>query len=565
MRGTSLSHRPLPIVTRATAPAHLALALLLAAPGGSLAADPPAATQTTNATAAPSATAPAPAAVSAPAPSPAAAPAPPAPPIAASAAAAPIVTRHQGTFGGRRLAYDAIVEETIVPNTKGAPAAVLSSFSYLERRAKPDTTRPVLFAFNGGPGSASLWMHLGFLGPRRVDFPDPVNPPTVAPFRLADNPHSPLDVADVVMIDPVLTGYSRMLSGMRAEEFLGVAADARATAEFIRQWLTRHGRWNSPKYVIGESYGTIRAIALTSALSGGVFPPNGSLGAITLNGIAILGPAFGVGGGRVDGNDRAAMTDLPTMAATAWYHGRLGPKGSPVEAAIDAARAFARDDYLQALDAGYLLDPAERTRIAARLGALTGLPASAWLDANLRLDMSAFQAQLLRDQGKTVGAYDGRYVLPTKPSGNDPVVDDPAMGQYTPGFVGAFNQYAASELGLRHAERYVPIAWTDVNFKWDYGLGPGVPQPRNYAGDLATAMRRNPQLRTFVAVGYYDLVTTLGAAEYALAHSPLPRERLLLKGYPSGHMPYLGEDSATVLAADLRAFLRGTAPASAAR
>ena len=227
-----------------------------------------------------------------------------------------------------------------MPNAKGVPAAVLSSFSYVERRAKPDTTRPVLFAFNGGPGSASIWMHLGFLGPRRVDFPDPVNPPTVAPFGLTDNPHSPLDVADVVMIDPVLTGYSRMLPGARAEEFLGVTADARAIADFIRQWLTRHGRWNSPKYVIGESYGTIRAIALTSALSGGVFPPNGSLGAITLNGIAILGPAFGVGGGRGDGNDRAAMTDLPTMAATAWYHGRLGPKGPPVEAAIDAARAF---------------------------------------------------------------------------------------------------------------------------------------------------------------------------------------------------------------------------------
>ena len=153
-----------------------------------------------------------------------------------------------------------------------------------------------------------------------------MNPPTVAPFALTDNPHSPLDVADVVLIDPVLTGYSRLMPGGRPEDFLGVTADARATAESIRQWLTRHGRWNSPKYVVGESYGTIRAIALTSALSGGMFPPNGSLGAITLNGIAILGPAFGVAGGRAEGNDRAAMTDLPTMAATAWYHGRLGPK-----------------------------------------------------------------------------------------------------------------------------------------------------------------------------------------------------------------------------------------------
>lgn len=479
-------------------------------------------------------------------------------------AAAPIVTRHSGSFGGRRIAYDALVEETIVPNARGVPSAILSSFAYVERRAKPDTARPVLFAFNGGPGSASLWMHLGYLGPRRVDFPDPVHPPTVAPFRLVDNPHSPLDVADVVLIDPPLTGFSRMLPGAKPEEFFSVGTDARAFADFIRQWLTRHGRWNSPKYVIGESYGTVRAIALAGALAGGVFPPNGSLGAINLNGIAILGPAFGVGGGRLEGNDRGSLSDLPTMAATAWYHGRLGTQDQPLETAVDAARAFARDDYLKALNAGYLLEVPERERIAARLAALTGLPAPAWLAANLRLPMPAFQAQLLGAQGKTVGAYDGRYVLPSKAAGNDPVVDDPAMGQYTPGFVGAMNDYVATELGLHASERYVPIAWTDVNFKWDYGAGPGVQQPRNDATDLAIAMRRNPQLRVFVGVGYYDLVTTLGAAEYALAHSAMARDRLALKAYPSGHMPYLGEDSATALASDLRAFLRGGLPAPAA-
>lgn len=481
-------------------------------------------------------------------------------PTSAVTLAAPVVTQHTGVFGGRRMAYEAIVEETLLPDAKGLPAAVFTSFSYLERSAKPDTSRPVLFAFNGGPGSASIWMHIGFLGPRRVYFPDPVRPPTAAPFALADNPHTPLDVADVVMIDPVLTGYSRLLPGARPEEFLGVNSDARAVADFMRQWLTRHGRWNSPKYVIGESYGTIRAITLANALMGGVLPPHGNLGGISLNGIAILGPVFGFGAGRTEGNDRGAMTDLPSMAATAWYHGSLDAKSQPLETAVEAARAFARTDYLQALNAGYLLEQTERERIAARLGALTGLPAKVWLESNLRLDMSAFQVQLLRQQGKMVGAYDSRFVLPTQPGSKDPVVDDPAMGQYTPGFVAAFNHYATNELGLRYARPYVPIAWTDVNFKWDYNPGPGAPQPHNYTTDLATAMRRNPQLRTFVAVGYFDLVTTLGAAEYALAHSPLPRERLQLKGYPSGHMPYLGEDSATVLAADLRDFLRGTTP-----
>jgi carboxypeptidase C (cathepsin A) len=257
------------------------------------------------------------------------------------------------------------------------------------------------------------------------------------------------------------------------------------------------------------------------------------------------------------------MTDLTAMAATAWYHGKAGERSASVEAAMAAARTFAADDYLKALNAGHLLPTAERQRIAARLATLTGVPAQTWLAANLRLSMSAFQSQLLGDVGQTVGAYDSRYTLPTRPAGNDPVIDDPAMGQYTPGFVAAMNHYVAAELGVRTQERYIPINWNEVNFRWDYGSGPGVTVPRNDATELATAMRRNPGLRAFVVAGYYDLVTTLGAAEYALAHAAVARDRLVLKGYPSGHMPYLGEDSATALAADLRLFLRGGLPAQA--
>lgn len=477
--------------------------------------------------------------------------------------AAAIITAHQGNFGGRRVVFDALVEETLISNGKGDPTAILSSFSYIERRKTGDAERPVLFAFNGGPGSSSVWLHLGLLGPRRVDFADPVNPPTVAPFRLSNNPHAPLDVADVVLIDPVSTGFSRVLPGARVEDLFSVAADARATAEFIRQWLTRHGRWNSPIYVIGESYGTVRAIALAGALAGGVFPPNGTLGAINLSGIAIVGPAFGNAAARLEGNDRAALTDLSAMSATAWHHGKAGSKDLPLEEWIDAARTFAGDDYLKALHAGHLLAPQERARIAARLAALTGVSAAAWSGANLRLGMAAFQSQLLADRGLTVGAYDSRYTLPTRPNGNDPVVDDPAMGQYVPGFVGALNQYLTTELGVRSATRYIPINFSEVNFKWDWGAGPGVVLPRNDATDLAVALRRNPSLRVFVAAGYFDLVTTLGAAEYALAHSAIDRRRVILKGYPSGHMPYLGEDSALALAADLREFLRGGLPSAA--
>ena len=291
-------------------------------------------------------------------------------------------------------------------------------------------------------------------------------------------------------------------------------------------------------------------------LSGGVLPPHGSLEAITLNGIAVLGPAFTLGGGRVEGDDRRHLTHLPVMAAAAWYHGRLAPEVDSVEAAMAAAQAFARDDYLKALDAGYLLAAPERARIAARLAELTGVPAPAWAEANLRLGPAAFQNLLLQARGQQVGAYDLRYTLPAQPTGGDPVVDDPAMGQYTPGFVAAFHEYLTKELGVAFAEPYVPIVWDRVNFKWNYGAGPGVTLPRNDAAALAVAMRRNPALQVFVAAGHYDLVTPLAAAEYALAHAPIPRERLIIKGYPSGHMPYLGEASARALAADLRAFVR---------
>ncbi|MDD3328682.1 MAG: hypothetical protein PHW25_16485 [Zoogloea sp.] len=282
-----------------------------------------------------------------------------------------------------------------------------------------------------------------------------------------------------------------------------------------------------------------------------------------MNGIAVLGPAFTLGGGRVEGDDRRHLTHLPAMAAAAWYHGRLAPEVDSVEAAMAAAQAFARDDYLKALDAGHLLAAPEREHIAARLAELTGVPAPAWVQSSLRLGPAAFQNLLLQARGLQLGAYDLRYTLPAQPTGGDPVVDDPAMGQYTPGFVAAFHEYLAKELGVAFAEPYLPIVWDRVNFKWNYGAGLGVTLPRNDATALAVAMRRNPALQVFVAAGYYDLVTPLAAAEYALAHAPIPRERLTLKGYPSGHMSYMGEASARALAADLRAFVRGAVRPSA--
>lgn len=473
-------------------------------------------------------------------------------PAAASTASAPRAysSDHAGVFGGRKIAYRASLQETILKDPKGQPAASLFSFSYVAKGQGEN--RPVVFVFNGGPGSSSIWMHMGMLGPRRVAFSDPVHPPTTPPFKLEDNPFSLLDVADLVFIDPIGTGYSRLLPGGKGEDFYGVNQDARATAEFIQAWLSANGRWNSPKYLIGESYGTVRASVLANTLMGGPFSPTATLGGATLNGVIILGPSFEVG--RSSGDD-AYLTALPTMAATAWVHGRTPKEGRSAQSAADEARRFAAETYLPALYAAEDLSSAERARVAEGLAKLTGLSPQTWLDADLRISLGAFGKLLLKDQGLQIGAYDGRYTLPLAASGGDPVADDPAMGQYTPSFIAVLNDYVRNELKAPAPTTYQPIAFGEVNARWNWGAGPGAPQPKNYAQDLAVAMRRNPSLKVFVGAGYYDLVTTFGAAEYVTRRSGLARERLTLRTYPSGHMPYMGDESARLLGADIRAFI----------
>lgn len=479
-------------------------------------------------------------------------------PPAASGAYVPrgVVTQHAGLFGDRKVSYVATAGEILLNDPKGDPAATIFAFSYVEKGATE--ARPVVFVFNGGPGSSSVWLHMGMLGPRQISFVDAVHPPTTAPFTIADNRLSLLDVADLVFIDPVGTGYSRLLPGGKPEDFYGVTQDARAMSDFIQAWLTQNKRWNSPKFIMGESYGAVRAAVLANTLMGGPFS-TGTLSAVSLNGVLILGPSFEPGGG-VKGDDRAYLNNLPTMAATAWHHGKIAREGRSPESVAVEARQFIADDYVRALYAGSALSAAERARVAERLAELTGLPSQTWLDNDLRMSMGEFSTALLKNEGLQIGAYDGRYTLPIQDAGGDPVADDPAMGQYTPGFVAAFNTYAQNELKVEPTSRYQAIVFADINSRWNWGAGPGTPVPRNYGVDLAAAMRRNPSMQIFIGAGYYDLVTTFGAAEYTARHSGLAQDRVILKTYASGHMPYLGDESARLLAADVRAFIRGATP-----
>jgi len=465
------------------------------------------------------------------------------------------VTHHEGTFGGEKIRYTTIAGDTVLTNEAGAPSATIFSFSYIREELKDRTARPVFFVFNGGPGSSSIWMHLGFFGPRRVVLGNGVNPPTTPPFSLQDNPYCILDLADIVLIDPVGTGFSHLLPAGNTKQYYGVEQDGRATVEFIEAWLTKQGRMNSPKFLVGESYGVTRAIVVARMLMGGPFSETGRMTAIALNGVVIMGGSPTEGYGKESG-DETYVNNLPTMAATAWYHKKAGA-GSSLESMIAEAQTYAADEYLRALYAGDRLNAQLQSQVAEHLAKLTGLPVDFIQQKKLRVSMEDFRKELLRKEGIVLGAYDSRFSLPSSRDEGplDPVADDAAMGQYCPAFIGAMDVYLRDELKVQVESPYEAIAFKTVNSAWDYGPGDKPGGPTTRAQDLAAAMRRNSRLRLFSVSGDYDCVATLGNAAYGLAHSGLALDRVEAHTYASGHMVYLGDESSSALAADLRKFL----------
>ena len=460
-------------------------------------------------------------------------------------------TNHQGTFGGQQVHYKAVVLENFLTDSAGKRTARIFTTSYIRTDLPKGTVRPVIFVFNGGPGSSSLWMHMGFVGPRRIDFGDVLKPETVPPFHIVDNEDSPLDVADIVLIDPPGTGFSRVLPDGKPEDFYGTTPDAKATVDLIEQWVRENHRWDSPKYILGESYGTIRTAVVSRLLAGGP-TETGNMDGMTLNGVILLGQALDMKSSV--GEDTAYVNILPSFAASACYH-KKAAAGSHAETQAEEARKFAADEYLKALYAGTNLSSADRDAIIAKLARLTGLSPAFIRKNDLRVSASAFEQELLKDSGQQVGAYDARYTLPLTPNGKDPVSDDPAMGQYVPAFVASFNMYQHDELGVSIDEPYEAISFRGVNFRWDYGRGAG--GDTNYAEDLSIAMRRNPRMRLMIGAGYYDLVTPFGSAEYVIAHANFPKAATEMHIYPSGHMPYLGAKARQMLAHDVRVFITG--------
>jgi carboxypeptidase C (cathepsin A) len=464
--------------------------------------------------------------------------------------APPSVTRHELKLGERTLKYTATAGMMPIRDRDGTTEASLFYIAYTLDDAGERAKRPLMFSFNGGPGSSSVWLHLGALGPKRVPLPDDA---TFArpPFALVDNEHTWLDATDLVFIDPVGTGFSRAAKPELTKKFHGLRGDIDSVGEFIRMYLTRNGRWTSPLYLVGESYGTTRAAGLSDHLVDR---------GIALNGIVLVSTVLNFQTLRFGtGNDLPYVLYLPTYAATAWYHKRLPDElqDRPLRAVLDEVERWASGAYAQALERGDRLSDEEYAAVADRLARYTGLGRD-YIDAsNLRVEIMRFCKELLRDRKRTVGRLDSRYTGIDADAARDRPEADPSMSAIRPPYTATFAAYVREDLGYETDRPYY-ILGEGVG-PWDWGTG-GQGYPDTSAA-LRDAIAKNPFLRVFVASGYFDLATPYAATEYTLAHmnlAPEQRGQVATSLYEAGHMMYVHGPSLAKLKDDVARFLDET-------
>lgn len=451
-----------------------------------------------------------------------------------------------GTFGGKKVDYTARVAETVLKDDDGNPKAAIVTTSYVAKGG--DRNRPVTFLFNGGPGSASLWLQMGAFGPKRVVTPSDATDDGAPPYPIVDNPDSLLDVTDLVFIDPVGTGFSHTIGDVEGKEYWGMSQDAKSVAEVIRKWLTDNDRWNSPKFLGGESYGTTRSALVASELETG-------WNDVALNGVILISTILDfptVWGGGEDGNELVYPMYIPSMAVTAAYHGKRSG-GSPAQIAQEA-RQWALGPYMTALLKGQDLPADEHARIRAELSRLTGLSEDFLDRANLRVTPGRFYKELLRDRGLIVGRFDSRYTGTDFDNAGEMPDNDPSGYGIDGAYVTAANDWLRRSLGFKTERDYVPLGGVT---EWDWrpdGEGSVAPY-LNVAPKLARVMRENSQLRVFVGQGWYDFATPFFSAEYSMNRPGFPQDRIVWEYYDAGHMMYLRDEDRTKLSRDVRAFI----------
>ena len=475
------------------------------------------------------------------------APATPAPATPATPAAeeAPIVTHHEVHSGNRTLRYTATVGRMPIKSEKGDLDASIFYVAYTLDGVANASRRPLMFSFNGGPGSSSVWLHMGALGPRRVRMLDDGGMPA-PPFATVENDQTWLDRTDLVFIDPVGTGYSRPAKPELGSKFWNLDGDIQSVGEFIRLYLTRSHRWTSPLFLVGESYGTTRAAGLAGHLIDR---------GIAFNGIVLVSSILNFQTVEfTKGNDLPFVLYLPTYAATAWYHKRLAPDlQADLPATLKQVEAYAIGPYAAALASGDRLSDAERQEVAQTVARFTGLTPDYVALSDLRIEIQRFCKELLRSQRRTVGRLDSRFTgIDDLGVGSEPDYD-PSLAAIRPPFTAAFQQYVGTELNFTSDEPYHILGGGFTQWSWNRD---------NSFVDTAEALRRtfarNPHMRLFVASGYYDLATPYFATAYTLSHlglDPSLRTRVSGERYRAGHMMYIDQQELARLRSDVGAFI----------
>jgi carboxypeptidase C (cathepsin A) len=462
--------------------------------------------------------------------------------------APPVKTQHTLNLGrGKKLNYTATAGRMPMKNAQGETEAHIYFTAYTLDGVSDVARRPLTFVFNGGPGSASVWLHLGALGPQRVKMHDEGWMPT-PPFELEANPNTWLDQTDLVFVDPVGTGYSRATKPEHNKKFWGLKGDLESVGEFIRLYLVQNGRWTSPLFLAGESYGTTRSAGLAGHLINK---------GIAFNGIVLISTVLNFQTLHFDrGNDLPYSVYLPTYAATAWYHGKLAPElqKRPLKDVLREVEAYAATDYTVALMKGDRLTADERAAVVQKVASYTGLSPE-YIDlTNLRVDIMRFCKELMRNKRLTVGRLDSRFTAEDATPVSEMFEFDPSMTAIMPPYTAMFNAYARGTLKYESDVEYQALSF-EVNQNWEYDKG----QYPDTSDMLRSAFAKNPHMRLFVAQGYFDLATPHFAAEYTLNHMDLPskaRANITWSYYEAGHMFYLDVKSLAQFRKDLTPFLK---------
>lgn len=458
------------------------------------------------------------------------------------------------TLRGVKVPYHTVSEDNVFYDDDGKAIASIFSYSYFRSDVEDVKSRPVLFGFNGGPGTSSMMVHVGFLATKRVKYGEADDDGLpLPPYESCDNDQCLLDIADLVLIDPVGTGFGRLLDESKKDLFYGIEPDAEAILTFIQAWLARYNRWQSPKYLMGESYGCTRAstVAGMGSLSG-----SDRAYSVTFDGIIMIGNTVTVG---KHFRDKApvhpAVLALPTLAAVNWYHNH--PSNQTVEEFVAEAKRFADTEYLLALYQGESLKGEAREHIIERLIYYTGVSREYLEKRDLVMEDVEYRGQVARNKGRSVARLDGRITRPLyRPLQDEQewgIRDDAAEGKYNAFFQSVLCGEVFPLLGIKWDRNFVNSHSLYTNWNNDI-------KGRNTSQSLSAAMRRTPTMRTFFINGWYDICTQIGILYYTLDHSGLPMERVFVKGYEAGHMAYLGEKNMQAVTDDMYTFIQGGDP-----